>query len=291
MSPLIANGCAPRRTYASTPSAAALGTQLTVFTPVLHPACVPAIVANSGPLVAPDMDVCPYAAVVTPPLAIDPVDCAPSAECSTQSRPSSCFPVRHRSAFTSTGLAFRLPDTRDAMQNGKHDVPTATSEHSCAGSRSHRGTSQMVASTLSHVPRVAQSVGGGALPCAANAVNSPSVRRAGHRTLRTEISTASHRNAAAHVGSSNHTSAWLSALDSAPDSGRNWHTTWMPPPATSWHWHPISAVVERLPGCRPCVNPCGPVPPPSPYTTAATPIRTSIGLPHPRGTMSQLRVP
>jgi hypothetical protein len=186
-------------------------------------------------------------------------------------------------------LAFRDPDTRDAMQNGKHDVPTAAFEHSCAGSRSHRGTSQIVASTLSHVPFVAQSVGGGL--SAPNATCSPSVRRAGHRTLRTEISTASHRNAPAHVGSSNHTSAWLSAPDSAPDIGRKWHTTWIPPPATSWHWHPISVVVDRDRGCRACVRLDDSEPPPSPYTTAATPIRTSIAPPHLRGARSQLRPP
>ena len=109
------------------------------------------------------------------------------------------MPLRHPSAFTNTGLALPLPATRVAIQKGKQLVPTATSEHSSPGRRSQRGTSHMVASTLSQVPLVTQScVGRSSIP-GPNATDTASSRLTCHRTLRTVISTVSQVNARTHV--------------------------------------------------------------------------------------------
>ena len=146
----------------------------------------------------------------------------------TQSRPSSCRPVLHVSAFTITGLVLRLPATLAAMQKGKHDVPTARSEHCSAGSRSHRGVSHIVASTLSQVPLVRQSIVGRLADPAPNGTTLPSTRRTGHRTLRTVISTLSHVSPCTHVESWNHTSVEATPEASVVEYGRNEHRMRIP---------------------------------------------------------------
>ena len=91
-----------------------------------------------------------------------PKDVPTDVAAGAQFRSMSCRPALQVAAVTKTGRRFVLPLTRVAMQYGKQEVPTAATLHMAPGSSAHLGTSQMVASTTSHVPRVMQLMVGAA---------------------------------------------------------------------------------------------------------------------------------
>ena len=279
VSPAMAKGWPSRRvkgkTDSSTDSLTDFGTQLTAPAALeqageaVGEACVTNVSVSTpaNPAAASVM-------VVTQPGRNDadwPAEAGRSA--SRQSLRISWLPSRQVSAPTNTGAALRVPESRAAMQYGKH-APTAAEEHR-AGAYAHLGTSQRVASTDSQVPRVMQSSCGMSVCPAPNGAVAPSRRCAGHRTDRTESSTPAHVMRRAQVSSWNQTVKLASVALRAALWERNEHRT-RRPWSVSRHRHPSIEVVCWLPGRRDWVRLETSASLTSAYRTAATPSEGSM---------------